>query len=129
LLFLLMCVACWRCCSERPAAGSSRKLPYARADVLTTSGQRVPIVKANVHVGQVRPAVEFSTQLTMQLQWSQPLAGSSRIHHAPATAASWLQHCQRQRDLLAGPHSPTAAGWHRLVCHDMRCRSCRISGA
>lgn len=37
--------------AQKPTAG--RKLPFATADVLTTTGQSVPIVKANVHVGQM----------------------------------------------------------------------------
>jgi hypothetical protein len=50
LVIAVLALLC--CCCSQKAAGS-RKLPFATAEVVTSSGQRVPIVKANVHVGQV----------------------------------------------------------------------------
>eukprot|EP00775_Hariotina_reticulata_P005394 gene5394-5628_t len=35
-----------------PAAGSSRKRPYANATVITAAGQRVPVIRSNIFVGK-----------------------------------------------------------------------------
>lgn len=101
-------------------AAGSRKLPFATAEVLTSTGQRVPIVKANVHVGQMivhgiesilLPGNTTSAATTTTAAATGPTA-SATTAAAPAggNATKTGRHLLLSTEVLAAVDDSAAAG-------------------
>jgi hypothetical protein len=89
--------------------------------VLTTTGQRVPIVKANVHVGQVRgEAGSFSAQpapVATMISESHPAAWAEHLQQLPASSSmpqGQLQDTCTQE--LTVTLRPVCTGWWPTLC-------------